>query len=501
MLHHHSLARAARFFPHRVAVVDGEHRVTYGELAVRVERLAGLLASLGFQAGDRLAFLLPNSLEFVELTFACCRLGVMAVPLNTRLSVVELDEVLRDAEPRGFVRHPALPKPTCAAPWQVTLGDPSLKDNRHAAPQPVHDPQAIFGLFYTSGTTGRAKGVELTHANLLANMLHGQNWCPLKEGDVFLHVAPMFHLADFPMALSCASSGATQVTLPRFEPRPLCETITRERVTATVMIPTMINLLTQWPEIVQFDLSSLKLLLYGGSPIAPEVIRRTRERLPGCRLAQGYGMTEASPLLTVLSDEDHAGRRMLSCGRPIFGVELAIADEQGNPVPAGTAGEIIARADNVMRGYWRQPEATRDAFVKGEIGGWLRTGDIAYQDEDGFVYHVDRRKDMIVTGGENVYSSEVEAAIYSHPGVKEAAVIGIPDPIWGEVVMACVVLTDEATLTADELIAYCRGRLAGYKSPRRVEFIAGELPKSGANKILKRQLREPYWQDAGRRVG
>jgi long-chain acyl-CoA synthetase len=263
----------------------------------------------------------------------------------------------------------------------------------------------------------------------------------------------------------------------------------------------MINLLTQCAEIGQFDLSCLKLLLYGGSPIAPDVIKRTREKLPGCRLAQGYGMTESSPLLTVLADEDHTGQRMLSCGRPIIGVELAIADEQGNPLPAGTPGEIVARGDNVMRGYWRQPEATRDAFVKGEIGGWLRTGDIAYQDEDGFVYHVDRRKDMIVTGGENVYSSEVEAAIYSHPCVKEAAVIGIPDPKWGEVVMACVVLKDGAALTADELVAYCRGRLAGYKAPRRVEFIAGELPKSGSNKILKRQLREPYWKDAGRRVG
>jgi long-chain acyl-CoA synthetase len=501
MLYQQTLARAARFFPHRVAVVDGERRVTYGDLAVRVEQLAGLLTSQGFAAGDRLAFLLPNSLEFVEFTFACCRLGVMAVPLNTRFSAAELDEALSDAEPRGFVRHPALPKPSFTALWQATVGDPALSDCGHTAPEHFHDPQAIFGLFYTSGTTGRAKGVALTHANLLANMLHAQNWCPLRERDVFLHVAPMFHLADFPMILSAASSGVTQVALCRFEPRLLCETIARERVTACVMIPTMINLLTHCPDICQFDLSSLRLLLYGGSPIAPEVIKRTREMLPGCRLAQGYGMTEASPLLTMLSDEDHAGQRMLSCGRPIFGVELAIADEEGNPVPAGTPGEIVARGDNVMRGYWRQPEATRDAFVNGEIGGWLRTGDIAYQDEDGFVYHVDRRKDMIVSGGENVYSSEVEAAIYSHPCVKEAAVIGIPDPKWGELVMACVVLKDGAAVTADELVEYCRGRIAGYKAPRRIEFIAGELPKSGTNKILKRQLREPYWRDSGRQVG
>jgi long-chain acyl-CoA synthetase len=303
------------------------------------------------------------------------------------------------------------------------------------------------------------------------------------------------------MCLIAAAKGVAQVTLPRFEPQLLCETIAQHRVTTTVMIPTMINLLTQWPEIGRFDLSSLRYLLYGGSPIAPEVIRRTREKLPGCALGQGYGLTETSPLLTTLDDVDHTGQRLLSCGRPVLGVELAILDAEGLPAPAGAPGEIVARGENVMRGYWRQPEATRDAFVGGETGGWFRTGDIAYQDEDGFVYHVDRSKDMIVTGGENVYSSEVEAAIYSHPDVKEAAVIGVPDPKWGELVMACVALKDGAALTAEELIAHCRTRLAGYKVPRRIEFIAGELPKSGSNKILKRKLREPYWQGVERRVG
>jgi long-chain acyl-CoA synthetase len=502
MLYAHTMGRAARFFSRRVAVVDGARRVTYGELGARVDRLAGLLVSKGFSAGDRLAYLLPNSLEFVELTLACCRLGVIAVPLNTRYAVPELDEALRDAEPKGFVRHPALPEPHFCAEWQVVVSDAVLQETSNATlPEPIHDPEAIFGLFYTSGTTGRAKGVMLTHANLFANMLHAHGWAPFSHGDVFLHVAPMFHLADFPMTLMGAAAGVCQVALPRFELQLLCETIERERVTATVMIPTMINLLTQWPEIGRFDLSSLRRLLYGGSPIAPEVIKRTREKLPGCALAQGYGLTETSPLLTTLDDADHVGARLLSCGRPLIGVELAILDAEGNRAQAGTPGEIAARGANVMRGYWRQPQATRDAFVNGEVGGWFRTGDIAYQDEDGFVYHVDRRKDMIVTGGENVYSSEVEAAIYSHPCVKEAAVIGIPDPTWGELVMACVVLKDGAALEADDLIDYCRSRVAGYKVPRRIEFMEGELPKSGTNKILKRKLREPYWKDVGRQVG
>jgi long-chain acyl-CoA synthetase len=502
MLYGQTLGRAARLFPRQLAVVDGERRVTYGELAVRVERLARLLVSKGFAAGDRLAFLLPNCLEFVELTFACCRLGVMAVPLNTRYAIPELDEALRDAEPRGFVRSLALPEPTFRTEWQVSVEDLGLSPTGDCAlPEPMYDPQALFGLFYTSGTTGRAKGVMLTHANLFANMLHGQSWSPMTFSDVCLHVAPMFHVADFPIILIAASKGATQVALPRFDLQLLCETIARERATITLMIPTMINLLTQWPEIGRYDLSSLRQLLYGGSPIAPEVIKRTRERLPGCKLAQGYGLTETSPLLTTLDDADHTGQRLLSCGRTVPGVELAILDEEGRPAPAGTPGEIVARGANIMRGYWRQPEATRDAFVGGEVGGWFRTGDVAYQDEDGFVYHVDRSKDMIVTGGENVYSSEVEAAVYSHPCVKEAAVIGIPDAKWGELVMACVTLKDGAVLTAEELIEHCRTRLAGYKAPRRIEFIAGELPKSGTNKILKRKLREPYWKGVTRRVG
>jgi long-chain acyl-CoA synthetase len=502
MLYGQTLGRAARFFPQRTAVVDGERRVTYGELAARVDRLAKLLVARGFVPGDRLAFHLLNSLEMVELIFACCRLGVVAVPLNTRYAVSELDEALRDAEPRGFVRHAELPEPTFKAEWQVVVGDPALSEAPDCPlPDPPYDREALFGLFYTSGTTGRAKGVMLTHGNLFANLLHLQDWAPAGEDDVFLHVAPMFHLADFPMTLLGAARGFVQVTLPRFDPQSFCETIQREKVTTTVMIPTMINLITQWPGLGNFDLGSLQHLLYGGSPVAPEVIKRTREKLPGVRLAQGYGLTETSPLLTALDDADHTGDRVLSCGRPVWGVELAILDGEGKPAAPGTAGEIIARGANVMRGYWRQPEATRDAFVDGEAGGWFLTGDVAYQDEDGFIYHVDRRKDMIVTGGENVYSSEVEAAVYSHPCVKEAAVIGIPDEKWGEVVMACVALKDGATLTAEELIEHCRTRLAHYKVPRRIEFIAGELPKSGTNTILKRKLREPYWKNSLRRVG
>ena len=496
MLYSQTLGRAARWYPDQTGVVDGNRRLSYRELDRKVERLAGMLAARGFVPGDRLAFLLPNCLEFIELAYACCRLGVIAVPINTRYSLPEIEGVLRDSTPSGFVGHATLPRPRVAAEWHLIVGEQALEGSDDPAPPPFYDPQAIYGLFYTSGTTGRAKGVMLSHYNLLANVLHGQGVFRFRVGDAWLHAAPMCHVADFPTVLSTAAFGVTQVTLPRFDLGLLCETIQRERITATVLIPTMVNFLTQYPELGRYDLSSLERFLYGGSPMAPEIVKRTREKLPGVELYQGYGLTETSPLLTVLEDQDQTGGRLMSCGRPVLGAELQVVDFEGNLVPVGTPGEIVARGANIMKGYWKQPQATREAF----FGDWFRTGDVAYQDAEGYFYIVDRRKDMIVTGGENVYSSEVEAAVYAHPAVKEAAVIGVPDTQWGEAVMACVVIKEGATLTAEELQAHCRARLANYKVPKRVEFFPGELPKSGTGKILKRALREPYWKGLARGV-
>lgn len=496
MLYNHTLGRAAKYFPDSLAVVDGERRVSFAGLASRVERLAGGLAGMGFVPGDRLAFLLPNCLEFVELTFACCRLGVIMVAMNTRHAPAELDEVLEDAGPRGLVLDATLPRPTRRAPWTIVRGEQDLPESAAAPPAPFYDPAAVFGLFYTGGTTGRAKGVMLTHQNLLANLQNSQPNFDLKPGSVFLHAAPMFHLADFPVVLSAAAAGAASVTVPRFDVRAVCEVVQKERVTGTVLIPTMINLLTQFDGLASYDLSSLHHILYGGAPMAPEIVRRTRETLPGCRLTQGYGLSEASPLITVLADEEHTPERALSCGRPVQGVEVAIVDEHGAPVERGQSGEIVARGANIMKGYWDKPAETRDSM----FGDWLRTGDIAWEDEQGFCYIVDRRKDMIVTGGENVYSTEVEAAVYSHPAVSEAAVIGVPDAQWGEAVMACVVVKPGLTLEAEELRGHCRTKIANYKVPRRVEFYSTELPKSGAGKILKRELRARYWDSAARAV-
>jgi long-chain acyl-CoA synthetase len=289
--------------------------------------------------------------------------------------------------------------------------------------------------------------------------------------------------------------GACQVTIAKFSPQSFCETVDRERVTHTVLVPTMINLLTQFADLRKYDLTSLRHLAYGGSPMAPELVHRTREVLPDLKLVQGYGLSEAG-FLSGLKDHEHTGDRLMSCGRTCPGIEVLVVDESGKEVEAGRPGELVARGANVMRGYWNNSQETGRAFQD----GMFRTGDVGYRDADGYFYILDRSKDMIVTGGENVYSGEVEAVIYQHPAILEAAVFGIPDQQWGELVMACVVLKPGKTLSADDLIAYCRRSLANYKVPRRVEFSQTELPKSGSGKILKRILRERFWAPQKRAI-
>jgi len=362
-------------------------------------------------------------------------------------------------------------------------------------PTTHYDPEAILALLYTSGTTGQPKGVMLTHANILANVDNFNYWMRYGEGAVYLHAAPIFHIADFPAMFAIPVFGGCQITIPKFSPQIFCETVERERVSHTVLVPTMINLLTQSPEAKKYDLSSLEVLAYGGSPMAPELIHRTRELLPNLKLVQVYGLSETG-FLTGLQDDEHTDDRLLSCGRPCPGVDVQVVDQSGRQVDAGHPGELVARGANVMSGYWNNPKETILAFRD----GLFRTGDVGYQDTAGYFYIMDRLKDMMVTGGENVYSGEVEAAIYEHPAVREAAVFGVPDPQWGEIVAACVVLKPGKALTVDELITHCRQTLANYKIPRRVEFSETELPKSGSGKILKRTLRERFWAHQSRTV-
>ncbi len=488
MIYVHSLERGARYYSERTALAGGGTHLTSRELHARVAALAAALSGDGFAAGDRLALLLPNGPEYIELIYACAWLGLIAVPLNTRLSATEIDHILADASPRGLVRHSSLPAPSVQLQWQRVLDKEALQGRSDLSPRICYDPEAVLALIYTSGTTGQPKGVMVTHANVLANIHDFNYWMRYREGGVYLHAAPIFHIADFPAMFAAPAFGACQVTIPKFNPQTFCETVESERVTHTVLVPTMINLLIQFPEVGKYDLSSLEVLAYGGSPIAPELIHRIRTLLPHVKLVQVYGLSETG-FLAGLQDEEHVEGRLLSCGRPCPGIDMQVVDELGKQVDAGTRGELVARGANVMRGYWNNPLETAHAFQD----GIFRTGDVGYQDRDGYFYILDRLKDMIVTGGENVYSGEVEAVIYKHPAVREAAVFGIPDEQWGELVTACIVLKQGMVLTANDLISYCRRFLASYKVPRRIEFSEIDLPKSGSGKILKRVLRERFW--------
>jgi acyl-CoA synthetase (AMP-forming)/AMP-acid ligase II len=284
MIHYHSLDRAARCFPEQTALVSQGRRSTFRELHGRVARLAGALTRHGFKAGDRLALLLPNESDYIELVYACAWLGVVAVPLNTRLSPVEIDHVLEDANPHGLIRHSSLPRATAQVSWQIVLDQQTLDVRDDPYPAPIYDPEAVLALIYTSGTTGRAKGVRVTHANILENLYHFNFWLPYFEHSVHLHAAPIFHIADFPVTFAALAFGACQVTIPKFNPQAFCEAVQRERVSHTVLVPTMINLLTQFPGLRQYDLSSLVHLGYGGSPMAPELVHRTRQVLPNLKL-------------------------------------------------------------------------------------------------------------------------------------------------------------------------------------------------------------------------
>lgn len=496
MFFQQTLGRAVRLFPQATATLDGERRQTFIELEQSVLNLARWFIGQGLQPGDRVAVLLPNSREVLELTFACAYLGLRVVPLNSRLAVVELDAILADCQPRVLFMHSQLPRPRYPVPLQITLDQEEIPYCAAELPEPIYDPHCVMGLFYTSGTSGQPKGVMLTHLNHVANMLQCAATYQFRPGDVFLHAAPLFHMADFQLVAPMTSQGAAQATIPRFDPEAFCAMTERARVTHTAVIPTMLNLLTLHPRLDQHDLRSLRCIYYGGSSIAPEVIARFRTKLPDCQLVQAYGMTETGPIMTLLQDRDHSGARVLSCGQAVPGVELRITDDSGALVPRGQRGVVRARGLNVMSGYWNKPEETSSALS----GGWMNTGDIAYEDEDGYFYIVDREKDMIITGGENVYPTEVEVALYGHPAIKEVAVVAAADSKWGEIVVACVHLKPGQKVTEEELRSVCRERLAGYKVPKRFEFFEDELPKGGTGKILRRELRARYWEAAARSV-
>ena len=513
-----ALRRAEQVNAGGTAIEFGERISTWGEVAERVRKMAGALAGLGLEAGDRVAILANNSDRYLEYYFFVPWAGGVVVPLNTRWAAPENIYALNDSGSTIlFVDDDFAPMLAAfegrleSVKTVIHMGDGPAPagalsyESLLAAAEPAADAERhdgdLYGIFYTGGTTGTSKGVMLSHGNIVANMLNVLASLDYKDDDCWLHAAPMFHLADGSSILGLTARAARHAIIPKFEPVAAMQAIERHRVTYCLFVPTMLNMLVNHPQVGDFDLTSVRRVLYGASPMPIAVLEQAMVTLKGWEFIQGYGMTELSPLTTTLEwkfhevDGPNAGR-LASCGRAVTGVEVGVFDENGVPCPAGTIGEICSRGPHVMQGYWNKPDLTAAAIRE----GWMRTGDAGYMDEDGFFYLVDRVKDMIVSGGENVYSAEVEQAVYQHDAVAECAVIGIPDEKWGEAVHAIVVLKPGQTLDEAALIGHCHSLIAGYKCPRSVRFVDGPLPLSGAGKILKTELRKPYWEGRERDI-
>jgi long-chain acyl-CoA synthetase len=485
------LAGAVQVAPERVAVRCGETELTYAQTWERCRRLAGALRGLGLDEGDRVAVVGANCHRYLELYQAIPGTGLAIVPLNPRHAAAELDYALEDSGARVLFACAGIEAPRGGLEHVIDLGEgyEELLAGARPVDFPDLEPGTLAGLFYTGGTTGAAKGVMLTHRNLVANALHFQVCWRFRPETCWLIVAPLFHAAGSIAVLATVWNAGEQVVLPAFDPGAALDLVERFGVTATLVVPTMLAALTEEQLVRPRDISTLCRISHGGAPIATETLRRARAAFPQTTLLHIYGATETSPIATLLPDEEHLldAPQARSCGQPAVGVEVTIRDHLGKRVPTGMVGELTIRGDNVMVGYWNKPRETAAALA----GGWYRSGDLGYQDEHGYIYLVDRAKDMIVTGGENVYCSEVEEALFRHPAVAEAAVFGIPDERWGEAVHAVVVPRE--AVSEDELREHCRALIAGYKVPKAIELRAEPLPKSAAGKVLKRELRAPYW--------
>jgi long-chain acyl-CoA synthetase len=504
------LARVCQASSDDEAVVCGQVRLRRAQLGHRVERLAAGLAELGLRAGTRVAILEKNCHRYVEAQLAAAWSGVVLVPLNHRLAPGELHEVLADSEARALLLGPtflqlldALRQDLDCLEHVIVMADTAppgaiayehlIRDAADSVRPAIRSADELLYLYYTSGTTGRPKGVMLTAGNIMFNVETACASLQLTSADRYLHTLPLFHRAGSWAVLATLVAGGC-VCLTEFNAEGWLESMRTERISVAALVPTMVNLVLNSANARKdVDLSNWRLLVYGASPMPAAIIQQVIRRF-GVGLLQSYGMTEANPG-TYLLPVDHASggsergsQRIRSVGRPVRGVELRVVDEQDRDLPVGAVGEVAMRGPNVMRGYWKQPAATAQALR----GGWMHTGDMGSLDQDGYLYLVDRKKDMIISGGENVYSTEVEAVLYQHPAILEAAVIGVPDPTWGETVKAIVVLKTDQHVTAEELRAFCRERIAGYKLPRSVDFVE-RLPKTASGKISKQDLRAPYW--------
>jgi len=505
------IQRAQR--PQATAQIFDDRVTTFEELDRRASRIANGLRGLDLGVQTRIAYLGKNSDRFFELVLGAFKANVVMVSVNWRLALPEMVYIINDAGcevlfvSREFEAHVAALREACPS-LRVAIamdGAPGLEafddwrerqvdDDPHLAIAPDDDVVQL----YTSGTTGHPKGVQLTTGNYLAlfRTAHAASWGDFSAGEINLACMPVFHVAGLNLGLITLAQGATSVIMRDVDPGQILDYIPRYGINNAFFVPAVMLFMLQHPAVEHTDFSSLNRLYYGASPIAEDLLRRAQARF-GCAFFQLYGLTETCGAGTCLPDDAHdpARGKLRACGLPYPGIDIKVVDADGAAVPPGVVGEIIMRAGVVMKGYWKRPDATAAAIRN----GWFHTGDAGYLDEDGFLFIHDRLKDMIVSGGENIYPAEVENAVFGHPAVADVAVIGVPDEKWGEAVKAVVVLKSDAQASAEDIIDYTRSRIAGYKIPRSVDFVSA-LPRNPSGKILRRELREPYWAGKTRQV-
>lgn len=512
-----SLHRALQQYPERVAIQGRGLQRSFRELVDRVARLANGLRSIGLKTSDRVAILSLNSDRYIESVLATLWSGGAVNPCNIRWSAKEIAYSLQDSESTilivdgTFAPMAEAIRADCDIVKSVIdtddggeragmLSYEALIERSAPAPDEYRTGTDLAGIFYTGGTTGFPKGVALSHDNLLTAATSILAEGVATRGGTYLHAAPMFHLADLGMLVVHLLMGNTHAVIPGFSADAVLRSLRDDDVTDVLLVPAMIQMLLDHPSALEgLAQCRLRRIVYGASPIAESLLDRAMEAFPGAEFIQAYGMTELAPLATLNPHANHIGEarrlgRHRAAGRASFCTEVKVVDPQGDECPRGTVGEVIVRGGNMMLGYWKRPEETRSAVRD----GWMHTGDAAWMDDTGLIYIVDRLKDMIVSGGENVYSAEVENAVASHPSVASCAVIGIPSREWGESVHAVIVLKPGHQTTADAIVTHCRSLIAGYKCPRSTEF-RDSLPLSGAGKTLKTELRRPHWTDAEHR--
>lgn len=498
----HALHRAVRYWPDDVLTVDADRVLTTAQSVDRIARLAGALQSLRVAEGDRVAIVALNTDRHHELFYGAWWAGAVASPLNTRWSPSEIAYALNDSGSKvvlvdeafaGIVEQLRAEVPGLEAIVYTGRGDAPegtlVYDDLVASAEPVADVRRsgddLAFILYTGGTTGNAKGVMITHRSFLTSLLSYQMaGAAVRADGVTMLTGPLFHIGALLGWYSQMLLGGKLVFVPTFSPENAMRTIQEHRVTGCALVPTMIQRICEHPDFASYDLSSLEFIGYGASATPDSLLALVMKNLPQTQLVHVYGMTETG-VLTVLNGDDHrAGRKLGSVGRASAIVELEVVDAEGSPVPPGTVGQIVTRGEHVMAGYWNKPEETAAALRD----GWLQTGDGGYLDEDGYVWIADRLKDMIISGGENVYSAEVENVLAGHPAVASCAVIGLPDPEWGERVHAVLVLRAGHTTSIEEIRAFVKERIAGYKAPRSLSIV-DEMPMTGTGKVLKRELR------------